>query len=181
MLVVHVEQGDVLDAEVELLVSTGNVHLNLSGGVNGGILERGGASVQAELRSYLSEAGLTFVEPGTVVETGPGPLSVRVILHAVAINGFYESSRELVATTIRRALERAEELEVQTVALPALATGYGPLSVETFALALGDALERPLTRLEVLRIVLRTSKQVAEVREVLAGRVEGFRLAERTD
>ncbi len=79
---VIVKAGDILDEEVDVLISTANVHLNMSGGVNGAILQRGGDDVQAALREYLRERGLDYVAPGTVVRTGPGPLRVRSIIPA---------------------------------------------------------------------------------------------------
>lgn len=157
--------GDVLDEAVDVLVATANVKLDLSGGVNGGILSRGGAAVQAELRAHLARLGRTWVDPGTVVVTGPGPLRVRHIVHAVAVTGFYESSRELVSKTITAALRQAVSLGARTVALPALATGYGPLSIVEFARALDDVLGAGAgDGLTELRVVLRRAEDVAKVR-----------------
>lgn len=168
---VTVRSGDVLDEAVDVLVATANVKLDLSGGVNGGILSRGGAGVQAELRAHLAGLGRTWVEPGTIVTTGPGPLSVRAIVHAVAITGFYESSRELVTKTIVAALAEAARLGARTVALPALATGYGPLSVVDFAQALAAALDQGAAAgLDELRVVLWRADDVPRVSAALGSR-----------
>lgn len=48
MLDVIVKSGDILDERVDVLVSTANVHLLMTGGVNGAILMRDGESVQQE-------------------------------------------------------------------------------------------------------------------------------------
>lgn len=169
MSTISARSGDVLDEEVDVLVATANVKLDLSGGVNGGILSRGGAAIQAELRAHLARLGRTWVEPGTVVTTAPGPLRVHHIVHAVAVTGFYESSRELVSRTITAALREAASLGARTVALPALATGYGPLSVVEFARALDVALAggAGAGRCE-LRVVLWRAADVVEVRRELA-------------
>jgi|APSaa5957512622_1039677.scaffolds.fasta_scaffold53425_2 O-acetyl-ADP-ribose deacetylase len=163
LLKVIVKKGDVLDEEVDVLISTGNVSLNMSGGVNGAILNRGGKNVQEELREYLRKQNLNFVEPGTVVRTGPGPLTVNHILHTVAINAFYESSIDLVRGTIISALEEAVKLSANTVAMPTLATGYGPLSMEEFGQGLKNALEIRNWPLEELRIVVRKKSNVAKI------------------
>src|SRR5262249_21140577 len=95
-----------------------------------------GEVVHEELQRYLHATGRRYLEPGTVVRTGPASLPVRHILHAVSITPSYESSVELVAATIVRALTEARELGARVVTLPALATGFGPLSMEEFAEAL---------------------------------------------
>jgi O-acetyl-ADP-ribose deacetylase (regulator of RNase III) len=123
MLRVVVKAGDILDERVDVLISSANPDLNMSGGVNGAILLRGGQTVQDELKAYLREHDARWVEPGDVVKTGPGPLAVRAILHAVAIDRAYRSDTALVQRTIQTALQRAAELDAETVALPALATG----------------------------------------------------------
>jgi O-acetyl-ADP-ribose deacetylase len=167
MMRVVIKHGDILDEEVDVLISTANVHLNMSGGVNGAILLRGGEGVQRELHDALRRAGRAWVDPGTVVRTGPGPLRVGHILHAVAIDGLYRSSVALVQATIERALAEAALLGARTVALPALATGYGPLSIREFAEALRSALARGDVPIEELRIVLWREDEAEQVAAVL--------------
>ena len=150
-----VKIGDVLDEPADALICPANPWLNLSGGVNGAILMRGGQAVQDELQAHLRLAGRTAVEAGTVVCTGPGPLCVKQILHAVAIDPFYGSSVELVTQTIESALGRAVSLGAATVTMPMLATGYGPLTAEHFGLALADAIGRDWSPIEHLTVVVR--------------------------
>ena len=124
------------------------------GGVGGAVLERGGQALQAELSARLP-ADRKYVDPGTVVRTGPGSLPVQHILHAVSIDAFYDTSTGLVADTIQKALIEASGLGARTVALPALATGYGPLSIAEFGYALRQALDQgPYHPIEELRVVL---------------------------
>lgn len=161
---VIVKQGDVLDEAVDVLICTANALLRMSGGVNGEILARGGKDVQHELDRYLRQIGRPAVDRGTVVRTGPGPLSVKHILHAVGVNAFYESSIEVVAALLRKALAEAGSLGAKTVATPALATGYGPLSIADFGAALASALQGSYPGIEELRVVLRDSDGVEAVR-----------------
>lgn len=163
-----VRAGDVLDERVDLLICSANVSLNMSGGVNGAILARGGRSVQAELRAHLERLGARFVEPGSVVPTGPGPLAVRTILHAVAITAFYESDEPLVRRTLVAAFEQAGRLGARTLAVPALATGYGPLDAAAFARALRGALDERGWPFDEVRVVLRHERDVELVRAALA-------------
>lgn len=149
-----VKSGDVLDEEVDVLICSANVHLNMSGGVNGAILLRGGEGVQQELKDHLKRIGKMWVEPRSIVRTKPGPLRVKHILHAVAIDGFYQSSIALVRQTVAKALSEAAALGARTVALPALATGYGPLSIPEFAEAVRLVLAQDYEPIEEVRIVL---------------------------
>jgi O-acetyl-ADP-ribose deacetylase (regulator of RNase III) len=155
---IQVKVGDVLDEQADVLISTANPWLHMSGGVNGAILLRGGEDVQQELREFLQREDKPHVPPGTVVRTGPGPLSVHHILHAVAIDAFYDSSPELVGRTIARALDRARQLGATTVVMPAMATGYGPLMMEQFAEGLVQALKEDWSPLVRLTLVLRNAE-----------------------
>ena len=111
---ITVTVGDVLTAQADALISTANPWLNMSGGVNGAILaSAGGETIQAELKAYLQKLGRASVPPGTVVVTSAGPLEYEKIIHAVAIDPFYDSSVDLVATTLKAALKASFELGAQ--------------------------------------------------------------------
>jgi O-acetyl-ADP-ribose deacetylase (regulator of RNase III) len=171
---VEVLVGDVLGVPADVLISTANPWLQMTGGVNLKIILRPrGEFVQEELQRHLRAAGRRYVEPGTVVRTGPGSLPVKHILHAVSIDPSYESSVGLVAETIVTALRQARELEARTVTIPALATGFGPLSMEEFAAALGRATARDWAPLEVLKVVLRHEEDADRVRAALAREKNG--------
>jgi O-acetyl-ADP-ribose deacetylase (regulator of RNase III) len=166
---VEVLVGDVLDVPADVLVSTANPWLQMTGGVNLKIILRPrGEFVHEELQRHLRASGRLYVEPGTVVRTGPGSLPVRHILHAVSIDPSYDSSVGLVADTITKALTQARELDARTVTMPALATGFGPLSMEEFGVALSRALARDWSPLAVLTVVLRQQEDADTVRAVLA-------------
>jgi O-acetyl-ADP-ribose deacetylase (regulator of RNase III) len=127
-----------------------------------------GELVFEELQRHLHESGKRYVDPGTVVCTGPGSLPVKKILHAVSIDPSYDSSVQLVADTIVRALTRARELDARVVTIPALATGFGPLSMEEFAKALKQALLQDWTPLETLKVVLKHEEDADRVRGVIS-------------
>src|SRR6516165_5422463 len=129
--------GNVLDVPADVLISTANPSLQMTGGVNLAIILRPqGEHVYEELQRYLRSTGKRYADPGTVVCTGPASLPVKYILHAVSITPSYDSSIELVTQTIVRALTQARELHAKIVTIPALATGFGPLLMEEFATAL---------------------------------------------
>jgi O-acetyl-ADP-ribose deacetylase (regulator of RNase III) len=143
----------------------------MTGGVNLKIILRPkGEFVHEELQRYLPITGHRIVPPGTVVKTGPGSLPVQHILHAVAIDPSYDSSVELVTETIDRALGQARELNARTVSIPALATGFGPLSMEDFGVALNRAIQKDWAPIETLKVVLLQEEDAKTVRAMLEGR-----------
>jgi len=165
---ITVKVGDVLDEPADVLICSANPWLNLSGGVNGAILLRGGQSIQDELKRYLTDADRPAVEPGTVVRSGPGPLAVKHILHAVAIDPFYGSSAGLVQKTLETALGMAQSLAAHTVAMPMLATGYGPLTAQQFANALSPVARQDWAPIEQLIVLVRRDEDAEVVRSAVA-------------
>ena len=164
---VIVKSGDVLDEKVDVLICTANPLLRMSGGVNGMLLQRDGRTVQEELNRYLGDRKLNHVPRGTIVPTGPGPLAVSHILHAVGVDVFYATTIPIVEDLIRLALGECLRLKARTVAMPALATGYGPLTIAEFGAALGQAVTAPFEGIDELRVVLRTEEEAEEVRRAL--------------
>ncbi|HEY8747997.1 MAG TPA: macro domain-containing protein [Tepidisphaeraceae bacterium] len=135
------KHGNILDEPADVLVCSANVFLNLSGGVGGELLLRCGPVAQEELHRYLSERGQRFVQQGDIVASSPHGLAFKAILHAVAVDGFYQTSPEIVRTVTEKSLRIAASLQANRVAMTALATGYGRLSMAGFAEAV-----HPLTR-----------------------------------
>ncbi len=133
---VQVQVGDVLQTQADALVSTANPWLNLSGGVNGAILTAAGPLIQEELHRYLAGKGVAAVEAGTVIRSSAGSLPFDFIVHAVAIDPFYDSSIDLVRETMVRALAVAKNAGAERIASPMLATGYGPLTAGDFGEAI---------------------------------------------
>ena len=139
-----VKQGDILAEPADVLVCSANVLLNLSGGVGGEILRRYGDAMQKELHCYLADRNLPHAQPGDVIPTACCGTPFKAVLHAVAVDAFYGSSAELVRSTVTTALRMAASLGARKIALVALATGYGRLSILDFAEAI-----KPLSTLEL--------------------------------
>ena len=135
--------GDILNTPADVLVCSANVYLNLSGGVGGEILRRFGDAMQKALHRHLSDHNLRHVPRGTVVPTPSCGTWFTTVFHAVAVDGFYQSSPQAVRDVTAASLRLAAAGGARTVALAALATGYGRLSMQQFAEAV-----RPLTESE---------------------------------
>jgi O-acetyl-ADP-ribose deacetylase (regulator of RNase III) len=114
---VEVVQGDLTLQEVDAIVNAANSSLAHGGGLAGAIVRRGGEEIQAE--SYRRAP----VPVGGATVTGAGRLSCRYVIHAVGpVWGEGDEERKL-RRAVRSALARAEELQLASVAIPAISTG----------------------------------------------------------
>src|ERR1700722_4058788 len=163
-----VKHGDVLSEPADVLICSANFYLNLSGGVGGEILRRHGDTMQQALQRYLVDHQLKFVQPGDVVETEETGTAFKYVLHAVAVDVWYRSSADVVARALHNAFEIASARGTKTVAVVAIGTGYGHLSMKEFAQGLRRSLDANFTGMESVTIVVPSAEAVAEIRSVLA-------------
>jgi len=163
---VAVTVGDVLATPADVLISTANPWLNMSGGVNGAIHDRV-PSVQTELRDYLQAINQSAVAASSVVRTSAGDLPYAHIIHAVAIDPFYDSSHEIVSNTLAAAFKLAVSFDAQTVTMPTLATGYGPMTIKAFAQAFAGSVVGRFP-IETVAIVVRSQENAQIINSVLS-------------
>ena len=165
---IKIQVGDVLEVAADVLISTANPWLNLSGGVNGAILSAVGSTIQEELHCYLKSQGVSAVPAGTVVQSNAGNLPFDCILHAVAIDPFYDSSVDLVRQTVASALDLAIKAGAKTISTPTLATGYGPMSIADFGTAVAPLANESRFDGFSLTIVVRSEEHLSELSEAIA-------------
>ena len=165
---VEVKHGDVLAEAANVLVCSANVFLNLSGGVGGEILRRHGDAMQAALHRHLSERGLRFVQQGDVVQTDGFGTGFTQVLHAVAVDGWYRSSADVIAAVLSRAFQHAAALGARKVAVVAVGTGYGRLSIEEFGHGFRRAVGREYPPVESASVVLPTESQAIKLRAIFS-------------
>jgi O-acetyl-ADP-ribose deacetylase len=159
--------GDILDIKADILICSANPYLNLSGGVGGALLLRYGSALQSALHEYLRSKQRAFVDRGTIVETGPCGSPYRTILHAVAVDGFYESSKEVAQDIVNRCLLRSVDLGAKSVSLTALATGYGRLTISEFGQALLQIRKESYSSIEEVIIVVRSQDEAEEIKAIM--------------
>ncbi|XP_045556455.1 uncharacterized protein isoform X2 [Salmo salar] len=130
-LQVVVCQGDITKERADALVNAANEDLDHAGGVAAALSRAGGPEVQRASRDLIRQIGR--VPTGTVVETTGGNLPCKMLLHAVGPVGGSVSGNErpLLEKTVKAALDLAETLELQTLAMPCISSGiFGvPLKV----------------------------------------------------
>lgn len=165
---VSIHHGDVFDVAADCLVCSANVFLTLSGGVGGELLRRYGPATQRPLEDYLHLRGLRYVERGAVIETRPPGVPYRLVLHAVAVDGMYDSTPDVVRQVVRQALTCSAAAGCRAVAMPALATGYGHLDFDAFLSGWLAAVGGDVPGLDVVTLALRDREQA----EIATARLE---------
>ena len=102
--------GELLDLSADALICSANPQLNLSGGVGGEFLLRYGESKQQYLHDWLRRSGRRFAMPGTVVVAPSCGSPFCVVLHAVAIDAFYDTSADVIAQAYGNAFGEASRV-----------------------------------------------------------------------
>ena len=165
----ELHHGDILDLEVDVLVCSANVSLNLSGGVGGALLCKYGPQLQEELHSHLPSDPPRFARRGDVIVTHPASTPYKAVLHAVAIDAFYDSSPEVVADVCRSAFGIACREQARSLALAALATGFGHLTVAEFAEGLRPVLAEDFAPLRRVVIAVQSDFGFDDLKQAFPG------------
>jgi O-acetyl-ADP-ribose deacetylase (regulator of RNase III) len=148
--VIELTRGDITALEVDAIVNAANEHLQLGSGVAGAIRKKGGPAIQRECDR------IGHCPVGSAVVTGGGLLPARWVIHAVGPvwQGGGAGEEALLASAVRSALARAEEVGAKSVALPAIATGVFGFPLERAAvIATGEARRFAAAARRVERIV----------------------------
>lgn len=121
---VQLAQGDITRERLDAIVNAANSRLQHGAGVAGAIVRKGGPQIQVESDEWVKEHGpVTHQAPAY---TNAGRLPCRIVIHAVGpVWGSKEEDHKLSAA-VCGSLDLAEQLELKSIALPAISTGiYG--------------------------------------------------------
>ena len=124
---IEVSDGDITRLEVDAIANAANNELWMGAGVAGAIKRAGGAEIEAEARV------LGPIAVGEAVATGAGSLNAKHVIHAAVMGQDLQTNAELVGKATRSALEVADGLGVESVALPAFGTGVGGFPLDEAA------------------------------------------------
>jgi len=150
-------EGDITRQEVDAVVNAANAQLQHGGGVAKAIAEGGGPTIQRESDRWIKENGpISHAEPAY---TSGGSLPAEYVIHVVGPVWGQGEEESRLQTTITGALKMADQLGVNTLALPAISTGvYGfPLdqAVQIILQAVKDFDQsHPKTPLDTIRLVV---------------------------
>lgn len=161
----------ILDEPADVLVCSANVNLLMTGGVGAQMLTRYGEVMQDALRAQIASRSPRCAQRGEIFAYSGPEMPYRSVLNAVAIDGWYHSSPEVITDIVGKALAMAAETGARKVALTALATGYGPLTMAQFAQGIQPLLNTQYPPIEEVVICLLLDFEVAELAKHLPGAI----------
>jgi O-acetyl-ADP-ribose deacetylase (regulator of RNase III) len=162
------KEGNIIDEPADVLICSANVSLNLSGGVGADLLGRYGTKMQKELHQIIAARTPHAAQRGEVFVYSEAELPYKAVLHAVAVDGWYSSSPDIVRQIIEKSFRIAMDLNSQKVALTALGTGYGNLTLKDFAQAVRPLLDRDFMPIKEVCICLMEDYRLTELAENLS-------------
>jgi O-acetyl-ADP-ribose deacetylase (regulator of RNase III) len=140
-----IDIGSVLDIPAEVVVSSDDYFLTMSGGVSAAIRAAAGSAL------VLDAAKAAPRQAGDVVVTTAGALPSRYVFHVVTIgprqqedSGAVQDVAELVRRSTRTCLELMQPLGVQSIVFPALGTGAANYPIESSAAAMAEVINEVL-------------------------------------
>ncbi len=142
-------EGDLLQQQVDVIVNTWNRNaipwwLLLPQGVSGAIKKHGGWKPFQEL------GRMGMLPLGAAVETGPGKLPFKSIIHVAGINLLWRSSEWSIRESIRNAMKIAVKQGYSSIAFPLIGAGSGGGKAEQSLAWMKDELEKIMFDGEVI-------------------------------
>jgi O-acetyl-ADP-ribose deacetylase len=133
MLELEVVDGDITELRVDAIANAANNHLWMGSGVAGAIKRAGGDQIEREA------VALGPVAVGDAVATGAGRLPARYVIHGAVMGQDLRTDADLIRRTTSSCLTLADELGLESLALPAFGTGVGGFPLDDCARIMVDA------------------------------------------
>lgn len=157
-VVVEVLLADITRLRVDAIVNPANSLMVMGGGVARAIRRAGGAEIEEEARGYAP------VPVGSAVATGAGRLPARYVIHAPTMERpAMRTTPEKVRAATRAALRKAEDLKVDSIALPGMGTGVGGVPFDRASKVMVEAIAEHVAQGSRLRRIV-----LAAIEEELA-------------
>lgn len=152
-ITIEVIQGDIASQSgIDAVVNAANAQLEMGGGVAGAIHRTAGPGLEEECRP------LAPIKPGEAVITGAHNLPNKNVIHCLGpVYGRDKPESKLLADCYRNALRLAEEINIGSIAFPAISAGAFGYPVEDaarVALATVSEVLPDLNNVELVRFVL---------------------------
>jgi len=116
---IKVIQGDITDLKVDAIVNAANNKLVMGGGVAGAIKKKGGKVIEDEA---LKKGP---IEIGQAIATQAGNLAAKYVIHAATMGLDFKTDETKIRDSSYNALRVADELNLNSIAFPALGCGVG--------------------------------------------------------
>jgi O-acetyl-ADP-ribose deacetylase (regulator of RNase III) len=116
--------GDISDQIVDAIVNAANNQLAHNNGLANTLVVRGGQIIQDESNNIMQDTD-GILEVGTAVVTTAGRLQARYIIHVVSPiwNGGDNGEEERLALAVVNALTKADEYNLNSIAVPSISSG----------------------------------------------------------
>ncbi|KAK3095440.1 hypothetical protein FSP39_014712 [Pinctada imbricata] len=169
----NIYQGDLTVADVDVIVNSTNSEIDLSkGAVAKSIQKLGGQELQKQVQVQKE----TMKKDGIAVTTNGGPssrLAAKFIVHIDAQN-----DKKTWKQKIMQILQKAEEIKMNSIAMPALGTGVGGVPVAEIAKHMYEAIEKfqketPPQHLKEVHIVIFQQQMVQSFIIAMQGCFQG--------
>ncbi|HEY4933197.1 MAG TPA: O-acetyl-ADP-ribose deacetylase [Terriglobales bacterium] len=118
--------GDITREICDAIVNAANSSLLGGGGVDGAIHHAGGPAILEACKAIVARQGR--LPAGHAVATAAGRLAAKHVIHTVGPmwSGGQQGEPETLASCHEESIRLADELQLQTIAFPAISTGvYG--------------------------------------------------------
>jgi O-acetyl-ADP-ribose deacetylase (regulator of RNase III) len=143
--------GDITKSEADVIVNAANGIGPMGGGVAYAIKKAGGKIIEEEAIKVCKQ-----IDPnvGEVYVTTAGNLKAKHVFHAVTMKYPAEPSDiDTVRQCLKSILQKAREMGVKSLVIPALATGVGGIPKKDVAMAfreiLGDVKDIEITAMDI--------------------------------
>jgi O-acetyl-ADP-ribose deacetylase (regulator of RNase III) len=136
--------ADITSSDAQVLVSSDDSFLTMSGGVSAAIRHAGGNAIA------LDAAKKVPVALGNVAVTTAGTLRAHYVFHAVTLGEGNDRtrSREILEMSTRRCMQLVNALRVDSIAFPAIGAGTAGFSYEEVAAKMAEVIADELSRFE---------------------------------
>ena len=112
-------QGDITDYKTDAIVNAANNELWMGSGVAGAIKAKGGIEIEEEAKAKGP------IKVGEAVATTAGKLKAKFVIHAAVMGQDSKTNENYIRNATLSSLKEAEELNLSSIAFPALGTGVG--------------------------------------------------------
>jgi len=136
------EFGDLTASNADVVVSSDDSDLSMSGGVSEAIRRAAGEQIRVDTLKR------TPAKLGDVIVTSAGAMRAKYIFHAVTIGEGYLSHDEVIANVTHRSLRLLRELGLSSIAFPAIGAGVAGFTLETVAATMAETIVGELRRSE---------------------------------
>lgn len=127
---VRIIQGNILESESEVIVSSDDTGISMSGGISKAILSLGGEEIQKDAQKNIP------AQIGDVIVSSAGKLKQKYIFHCMSIDekirfDIYSGSqittkdvnKYIISHSVEKCLYILQTLNLQTIAFPVIGTG----------------------------------------------------------